>query len=165
MPLYRRMPKRGFNSFTQDSYAVLSLDALNIFSDGDVVTPAALKAKGLLRNFESGLKILGDGALEKKLTIVANAFSNSALKKIQSVSGQCRIAKFVDALKDYRGIAPIDVAKTTAAVPWVPKPRPIRVSRVKPQAGAKAVEVPANQTAVAEPVEKKGAKKEAKEKA
>lgn len=156
MPLYRRMPKRGFNSFTQETYAVLPLDALNIFSDGDVVTPASLKAKGLLRALQSGVKILGDGQIKKKLTIVANAFSNAALKKIQAQSGECLIASYWQAEKDYRGITPVDVTKTKAAVPSVPKPRPIRVSRIKP-AAAKPPEASASPVAATAPSEKKKA--------
>ena len=138
MPLYRRLPKRGFNSFAQDSYAVVSLDILSQFTEGEVVTPSSLKKRGLLRSFEGGIKILGDGALTKKLTVVANAFSNSALEKIKAALGVCLVATPADARKDYDGVKTIDVAKTTPAKPYVPKPRPVRVPRVAKGAVPKA---------------------------
>ena len=125
MPLYRRIPKRGFNSFSGETYALVPVGSLNQFSDGDVVTPSALKAKGLVRSFESGIKILGDGELKRKITVVGSAFSNSAIKKIESASGQCLVATPSDALKDYRGQAPIDVKKATPAKVTVRVPKPV----------------------------------------
>ena len=138
MPLYRRLPKRGFNSFNLESYAVVSLDTLNEFSEGDVVTPSSLKKRGLLRSFEGGVKVLGGGALTKKLTVVANAFSNSALEKIQAASGACLVATPADARKDYDGVKAMDVAKTKPAKRYVPIPRPVRVFKVAKAPAPKA---------------------------
>ncbi len=129
--MYRRLPKRGFNSFTQDVFALVNVETLNQFSDGDVVTPSSLKQRGILRSFESGIKILGDGDLKKKLTVIGNAFSNTAIKKIQSAEGKCLVAKKEDAMKDYQGIAKIDLEKTAPAKPYVRSPKPATKSSTK----------------------------------
>ena len=133
MPLYRRLPKRGFNSFSQDSFSVVNVESLNGFSSGDVVTPSSLKARGLVTNFESGIKILGGGNLKKKLTVVANAFSNSALSKIQAASGECRIAKIADARKDYDSTVPIDLKITVEAKPYVPLVKAPKKAKASPE--------------------------------
>ena len=84
LPLYRRIPKRGFtNAKFKTVYAVINLSDLNVFEDGTVVTPALLKDTGLVKNQLDGIKVLGNGKLEKKLTIQANKFSASALEKIK----------------------------------------------------------------------------------
>ncbi len=84
LPLYRRLPKRGFsNAQFKIKYAVINVADLNCFEDGTVVTPALLKEKGLVKNQLDGVKILGNGNLEKKLTIKANKFSKEAIKKIE----------------------------------------------------------------------------------
>lgn len=90
MPLYRRLPKRGFNnaSHTVDFLAV-NLDALNQFNDGSRVDVAALKAAGLANGQSDGIKILGRGKLERKLTVIAHAFSESARKQIEALGGTC----------------------------------------------------------------------------
>ena len=73
IPLYRRLPKRGFtNAKFKTTYAVINVSDLNRFEDGTVVTPALLKETGLLKNQLDGVKVLGNGTLEKKLTILAN---------------------------------------------------------------------------------------------
>ena len=84
LPLYRRIPKRGFtNAKFKTVYAVINLSDLNVFEDGTVVTPALLKDTGLVKNQLDGIKVLGNGTLEKKLTIKANKFSHEAISKIE----------------------------------------------------------------------------------
>lgn len=91
-PLYRRIPKRGFNNsnFTV-RYAIINLSDLNRFNDGDVITMELLKEKGIIKKELSGLKVLGNGELEKKLTIKANRFSSKAVSKIESVGGTAEV--------------------------------------------------------------------------
>ena len=84
LPLYRRLPKRGFsNSDFKIKYATINLSDLNKFEEGTVVTPELLKECGLLKNQLDGVKVLGDGELEKKLTIKANKFSKTAIEKLE----------------------------------------------------------------------------------
>ena len=84
LPLYRRLPKRGFsNAKFKVEYAVINLSDLNRFEDGTVVTPELLKETGLVKNQLSGIKVLGNGKLEKKLTIKAHKFSSSAKEAIE----------------------------------------------------------------------------------
>ena len=84
LPLYRRLPKRGFsNASFKIKYATINVSDLNRFEDGTEVTPALLREVGLLKNQLDGVKILGDGNLEKKLTIKANKFSKEAINKIE----------------------------------------------------------------------------------
>ena len=83
-PLYRRIPKRGFNNARfRIEYATINLSDLNRFNDGDVVTPELLKEKGIVKKQLCGIKVLGNGTLEKKLTIKANKFSHDAISKIE----------------------------------------------------------------------------------
>ena len=92
LPLYRRIPKRGFsNAKFKTVYAVINLSDLNVFEDGTVVTPALLKDTGLLKNQLDGVKVLGNGKLEKKLTIQANKFSASALEKIKEAGSKAEV--------------------------------------------------------------------------
>ena len=91
-PLYRRIPKRGFtNAKFKTVYAVINLSDLNVFEDGTVVTPALLKDTGLVKNQLDGIKVLGNGKLEKKLTIQANKFSASALEKIKEAGSKAEV--------------------------------------------------------------------------
>ena len=84
LPLYRRLPKRGFsNAPFKITYATINVSDLNRFEDGTVVTPDLLKETGLLKNQLDGVKVLGNGTLEKKLTVKANGFSKSAVEKIE----------------------------------------------------------------------------------
>ena len=84
LPLYRRLPKRGFsNAQFKIKYAVINVSDLNKFDDGAVVTPEILHDAGLLKNQLDGVKVLGNGTLEKKLTIKANKFSKEAVNKIE----------------------------------------------------------------------------------
>jgi large subunit ribosomal protein L15 len=92
LPLYRRIPKRGFkNAMFKTRYAVINLDELNVFEDGTVVTPALLKEAGIVKNQLDGIKVLGNGKLEKKLTIQANKFSTSALDKIKEAGSKAEV--------------------------------------------------------------------------
>ena len=87
LPLYRRLPKRGFtNDKFRTRYAVINLNELNRFEEGTVVTPALLKETGIIKKQLAGIKVLGTGKLEKKLTIQANKFSASALERSASDS-------------------------------------------------------------------------------
>ena len=84
LPLYRRLPKRGFSNYDfKIKYAVINVGDLNRFADGTVITPELLKDCGLLKNQLCGVKVLGNGILEKKLTIKANKFSREAVSKIE----------------------------------------------------------------------------------
>ncbi len=84
LPLYRRLPKRGFsNAQFKIKYATINVSDLNKFEDGTVVTPELLRETGLVKNQLDGIKVLGNGTLEKKLTIKANKFSKEAISKIE----------------------------------------------------------------------------------
>lgn len=91
-PIYRRIPKRGFNNanFTV-RYAIINLSDLNRFNDGDTVTLELLKEMGIVKKELSGLKVLGNGNLEKKLTIKANRFSSKAVSKIEDAGGTAEV--------------------------------------------------------------------------
>ncbi len=91
-PLYRRLPKRGFNNarFTT-KYQVINLSDLNKFNDGDVVTPELLKEMGIIKKPLAGIKVLAYGELTKKITIKAHRFSSSAVTKIESAGGKVEV--------------------------------------------------------------------------
>ena len=92
LPLYRRIPKRGFsNAKFKTRYAVINLGQLNVFEDGTVVTPALLKDTGIIKNQLDGIKVLGTGKLEKKITIQASKFSTSALEKIKEAGSKAEV--------------------------------------------------------------------------
>ncbi len=92
LPLYRRLPKRGFsNARFKVTYATLNLSDLNKFEDGAVVTPELLKDMGILKNQLDGVKILGNGKLEKKLTVKANKFSKTAQDAIEKLGGKAEV--------------------------------------------------------------------------
>ena len=91
-PLYRRIPKRGFNNARfRIEFATINLSDLNKFNDGDVVTPELLKEKGIVKQQLCGIKVLGNGTLEKKLTVRAHRFSSSAVTKIESAGGTAEV--------------------------------------------------------------------------
>lgn len=92
-PLYRRLPKRGFNNKRfRTEYAVINLNDLNkFFNDGDVVTPEVLKEKGIIKNSLCGIKVLANGNLEKKLTIKAHRYSSKAVTKIEEAGGKAEV--------------------------------------------------------------------------
>ena len=92
LPLYRRIPKRGFtNAKFKTIYAIINVEDLNRFEDGTVITPALLKETGLVKKQYNGIKILGNGKLEKKITIQANKFSSSALEKIKEAGSKAEV--------------------------------------------------------------------------
>ena len=92
LPLYRRLPKRGFtNAKFKTVYATVNVEDLNRFENGTVVTPALLKETGLVTKMFDGIKVLGEGTLEKKLTIQANKFSGSALEKIEKSGSKAEV--------------------------------------------------------------------------
>lgn len=92
LPLYRRLPKRGFkNALFKTSYATINVGDLNVFENGTVVTPALLKEMGIIKKQLDGLKILGNGKLERKLTIQAHKFSTSALEKIKESGSKAEV--------------------------------------------------------------------------
>ena len=91
MPLYRQMPKRGFSNINRKEYAIVNLTTLNRFDDGAEVTPAVLLENGVIKNVKSGVKILGNGKLTKKLTVKANKFSASAVKAIEAAGGKTEV--------------------------------------------------------------------------
>ena len=91
-PLFRRIPKRGFtNARFKKVYAVINLDDLNKFEDGAIVTPEILKDMGLVKKELDGIKILGDGKLEKKLTVKASKFSKTAKEQIEKLGGKAEV--------------------------------------------------------------------------
>ncbi|KEK15331.1 50S ribosomal protein L15 [Limosilactobacillus reuteri] len=91
MPLYRQIPKRGFTNINRKEYAIINLASLNKFDDGTEVTPQLLMESGLVKNLKSGIKILGSGKLEKKLTVKANKFSASAVSAIEAAGGKTEV--------------------------------------------------------------------------
>ena len=91
MPLYRQIPKRVFTNINRKEYAIVNLASLNKFDDGTEVTPQLLMESGLVKNLKSGIKILGSGKLEKKLTVKANKFSASAVSAIEAAGGKTEV--------------------------------------------------------------------------
>ena len=92
LPLFRRLPKRGFsNAMFKVEYATINLSDLEKFEDGAVVTPELLKEMGILKKQLSGVKVLGNGELTKKLTVKANKFSASAKEKIEAIGGKAEV--------------------------------------------------------------------------
>ena len=91
LPLYRRLPKRGFTCINSKDIVGISLDRLNVFEDGAEVTVEALMEKGIVKNPRDGVKILGNGELTKKLDVKVNAYSKSAAEKIQAVGGKAEV--------------------------------------------------------------------------
>ncbi|WP_214522048.1 50S ribosomal protein L15 [Staphylococcus pseudintermedius] len=86
-PLFRRIPKRGFTNINRKEYAIVNLDQLNQFEDGTEVTPELLIETGVVKNEKAGIKVLGNGSLEKKLTVKAHKFSASAKAAIEAKGG------------------------------------------------------------------------------
>ncbi|MBR4672405.1 MAG: 50S ribosomal protein L15 [Bacilli bacterium] len=91
-PLYRRLPKRGFSNYEfKTTYAVINVSDLNRFDNGTVVSPALLKEVGLVKNQLDGIKVLGNGKLEKKLTVQAHKFSKTAQEKIEKSGSKIEV--------------------------------------------------------------------------
>ena len=91
MPLYRRVPKKGFTNIFGTEYAVVNVEALEAFEDGAVVTVADLVAAGIVKKTLDGVKILGNGELTKKLTVQANKFTATAKEKIEALGGKAEV--------------------------------------------------------------------------
>ena len=92
LPLFRRLPKRGFsNAKFKTVYAVINLSDLNKFEDGAIVTPELLKEMGVLKNQLVGVKVLGNGKLDKKLTVKAHRFSKTAIEAIEKMGGKAEV--------------------------------------------------------------------------
>ena len=91
MPLYRRLPKRGFKNRNTKEIVSINMSKLEVFEDGATVTVDAMKEIGIIKNPKDGVKILGSGELTKKLTVQANAFSASAKEKIESLGGKAEV--------------------------------------------------------------------------
>jgi len=90
-PLARRLPKRGFTNYTRKEYAVVNLEQLNRFKDGTEVTVELLQNTGIVKDLKNGVKVLGDGELEKKLVVKANKFSKSAVAMIEKAGGKAEV--------------------------------------------------------------------------
>lgn len=88
MPLQRRLPKRGFTNPFKKRYALVPVEALNRFDDGEEVTPERLVQERLVKKVRDGVKILGDGELTKRLTVHAHKFTKSAMGKITAAGGE-----------------------------------------------------------------------------
>ena len=90
-PLYRRIPKRGFKNHFATEYAIVNLSDLEKFDNGTVVDSQLLMSEGIIKKELDGVKVLGNGTLTKKLTVVANKFSKTAEEKIQAVGGKTEV--------------------------------------------------------------------------
>lgn len=90
-PIYRRISKRGFYNNSQKEYAIVNISALNVFEDGATVCPTCMKEKGLVSKEYDGVKILGNGKLEKKLTVKASKFTKSAQAAIEALGGTIEV--------------------------------------------------------------------------
>ena len=92
LPLYRKLPKRGFNNYRfANKYAIINVQSLNKFNDGEVVDSAALLSAGIIHNVFDGVKVLGEGDVTKKLTVKAAIFSASAKEKIEAAGGKTEV--------------------------------------------------------------------------
>ena len=91
MPLYRRIPKRGFKCRNHKEIVAINLSVLDRFEDGAEVSVASLIEAGIVKNARDGVKILGNGELTKKLTVKANAFSKTAAEKIEALGGKVEV--------------------------------------------------------------------------
>ena len=91
MPLTMRLPKRGFTNNFRTEYVAINVDRLEIFEDGQTVTPVELIEAGVIKSAKDGVKILGNGELTKKLNVKVNAFSESAKAKIEALGGKAEV--------------------------------------------------------------------------
>ena len=90
-PLFRRVPKRGFTNINRKEFAIVNLDTLNRFEDGTVVTPALLVETKVIKSEKSGIKVLGNGQVERKLTVQASKFSQAAKEAIEAAGGSVEV--------------------------------------------------------------------------
>ncbi len=91
MPLYRRLPKRGFTNIFGTQFAEINVEVLNKFEDGAEITPELLKSEGIIKKQLDGVKVLGNGELTKKLTVKAHKFSKTAAEKIEAAGGKAEV--------------------------------------------------------------------------
>lgn len=91
MPLYRRLPKRGFTNIFAKEYAEINVERLNIFEDGTEVTPELLLQKGIVKKAKDGVKVLGNGELQKNITVKAAKFTKAATEKIEAAGGKVEV--------------------------------------------------------------------------
>ncbi|QTM97899.1 MULTISPECIES: 50S ribosomal protein L15 [Sediminibacillus] len=91
MPLFQRLPKRGFTNIHRKEFAIVNLDTLNQFDEGTEVTPELLLETGVVSKLKAGIKVLGNGNIEKKLTVKAHKFSASAKEAIEAAGGQTEV--------------------------------------------------------------------------
>ena len=91
IPLMRRIPKRGFTNIFRTEYVAINVDRLEVFEDGQVVSPVELIEMGIIKKIEDGVKIMGNGELTKKLTVQANKFTASAKEKIEAAGGKAEV--------------------------------------------------------------------------
>ena len=91
MPLYRRLPKRGFTNIFGTEYAVINVEDLNTFEAGTVVTPELLKEIGLVKKANDGIKVLGNGTIDKSIEVKAHKFSKTAIEKIEAAGGKAEV--------------------------------------------------------------------------
>ncbi len=91
MPLYRRLPKRGFKNIFGKEYVEVDLSKLNVFDDGTVVSKELLKSSGIVKNFKDGIVILGNGEINKKLTVKAARVTKGAAEKIEAAGGKVEV--------------------------------------------------------------------------
>ena len=91
MPLYRRLPKRGFKNIWAKEYSIINIDDLNRFEAGSVVTQASLEEAGILKQVKDGIKVLGQGTLNVALTVKADKFSKTAVEKIEAAGGKAEV--------------------------------------------------------------------------
>ncbi len=91
MPLYRRIPKRGFNNRNTKHIIAINVSVLDRFDNGTVIDSELLKNTGIVKNARDGIKVLGNGELTKKLIVKLNAFSASAKEKIEAAGGSCEV--------------------------------------------------------------------------
>lgn len=91
MPIYRRLPKRGFKNIWAKEYAEVNVETLNVFEEGAEVEAVSLVEAGILKNIYEGIRILGKGELKKKLTVRAQGFSKTAVEKIEAAGGKTEV--------------------------------------------------------------------------
>ena len=91
MPLYRRIPKRGFTNVFKKEWSIMNVSDLNCYEDGTEITPELLAKEGKVKQVKAVVKILGEGNLEKKLTVKANKFSKAAIEKIEAAGGKAEV--------------------------------------------------------------------------
>jgi large subunit ribosomal protein L15 len=91
LPLFRRIPKRGFKNRNRIDWTTVNVETLNAFENGTVVTPELLIESGIVKKFSYGLKVLGDGSLNKEITVKAHKFTQSAIEKIEAAGGKAEV--------------------------------------------------------------------------